>query len=108
MSGESAAERSAENESFFRNLNDNIDEFAARLGTETEVVCECDRPGCVQLLGRVRRDLYERVRAHPRRFFVKPGHERAGLERVVERQTRFYVVEKLGEAGEAADRWARG
>jgi hypothetical protein len=39
---------------------------------------------------------------------VKPGHERAGLERVVERQTRFYVVEKLGEAGEAADRWARG
>jgi hypothetical protein len=37
---------------------------------------------------------YADVRAHPTRFFVVPGHEREELDRVVEQNARFAVVEK--------------
>jgi hypothetical protein len=33
-----------------------------------------------------------------------PGHEEATIERVVERQPSFLVVEKVGEAREQIDR----
>ena len=37
-------------------------------------------------------------------FFVKPGHGRPELERVVEENERFAVGEKFGEAGEVAEK----
>jgi hypothetical protein len=36
-------------------------------------------------------------------FAVVPGHERLDVERVVEEGRGYFVVEKLGEAGEAAE-----
>jgi hypothetical protein len=52
---------------------------------------------------------YEAVRGHGARFVVVPGHETthvAGVEIAVvaERHERFSVMEKVGEAGEAARR----
>jgi hypothetical protein len=48
-------------------------------------------------------DEYAAVRARPRVFAVVPGHERLDVERVVEEGRGYFVVEKLGEAGEAAE-----
>jgi hypothetical protein len=52
-------------------------------------------------------DVYESVRANPRRFIVKPGHERRELERVVDARDGYLVVEKVGDAGAVAERAAR-
>jgi hypothetical protein len=46
---------------------------------------------------------YEEIRSDPRRFVVKPGHELPDFERVVE-QEGYYVVQKVGDAGEVAER----
>jgi hypothetical protein len=47
--------------------------------------------------------LYEAVRDQPRWFVVVPGHEREGVERVVQEHHGCLVIEKLGEAGEVAE-----
>jgi hypothetical protein len=39
-------------------------------------------------------ETYEAVRANPRRFVLRPGHEIVDAEDVVERSARFVVVEK--------------
>ena len=41
---------------------------------------------------------YERVRADNDRFVVVPGHEDAHIERVVERNEGYFVVDKRPEA----------
>ena len=48
-------------------------------------------------------DEYEGVRRESMRFFVIPGHEDESVERVVERNERYVVVEKFGEAADEAD-----
>ena len=47
--------------------------------------------------------LYEAVRDHPRWFIVVPGHQREGVERVVQEHPGCLVIEKVGEAGELAE-----
>jgi hypothetical protein len=42
----------------------------------------------------------ERIRSHPRRFLILPGHEVPEIETVVETEQDYVVVEKLDdEAG---------
>jgi hypothetical protein len=43
-------------------------------------------------------DEYERVRSQRDRFALVPGHENSAIERVVERDDRYVVVDKLDEA----------
>jgi hypothetical protein len=38
------------------------------------------------------------------RFVVLPGHEQSAIERTVENEPEFLVVEKIGEAREQIDR----
>jgi hypothetical protein len=61
--------------------------------TEGQFVCECSDATCV---GKVflRPVEYADIREHPTRFFVLPGHEVVGVERVVEENDGFSVVEK--------------
>jgi len=47
--------------------------------------------------------LYEAVRDQPRWFVVVPGHQREGLERVVQERSDCLVIENLGHAGEVAE-----
>lgn len=61
--------------------------------TQGEFVCECSDSTCVDAI-RLTPTEYGDVRAHPTRFFVVPGHELTELERVVEENIRFTVVEK--------------
>jgi hypothetical protein len=88
------------NEATFRELNEDIEEDS---GDRVAFRCECGRLGCNRLL-QISRAQYEAVRAHPRRFFLLPGHERPDVEDVVERQDDYVVVEKRGAAGAVAER----
>jgi len=63
--------------------------------------CECGRGGCTTMLELTPAE-YERVRAHPRRFVLAPGHEDPSVEDVVERHAGYVLVEKRGQAGALA------
>ena len=41
---------------------------------------------------------YEAIRSSPERFPIKPGHDYPEFEQVVDKNDRFVVVEKFGEA----------
>jgi hypothetical protein len=94
-------ERLAINEATFRRVNEGIE--AGSDDHHMVFACECGRLGCNQLLELSRAD-YDAVREHPRRFFLLPGHELLDIERVVERHDGYFVVEKVGRAGDVAER----
>ena len=79
-------ERIAQNEVSFRHLND-------ELGVMGVFICECADPACREHV-QMPRERYEAIRADPRRFFVKPGHEIPEAEDVIEREETWNVVEK--------------
>jgi hypothetical protein len=95
--------RVAINESLFREVNERIGELGELYDAgAVEFVCECGDADCAQRLTLTIGE-YERVRASPDRFFLVPGHERLDVERVVEDNGSFVVVEKTGEAGAIAE-----
>lgn len=101
------ATRLAQNETVFREVNEQIAAVDERLGRDrpdqpTEIVCECGRSDCMERIV-VTRGEYEVVRAAPTRFFVVPGHADAAVERVVGGNGAYEIVEKLpGEPSKIA------
>jgi hypothetical protein len=99
--------RRAQNEALFREVNERIEEISGGLAEgdqqpeELRLVCECGRQECAELLEATVAE-YEAVRSNPRCFLVLAGHEQNEIERVIERNSRFFVVEKYEEAGEVA------
>jgi hypothetical protein len=87
--------RLARNEALFRGVNEKVAELGDRKAT-FEIICECGREDCLEQLV-VTLAEYERVRAEPTHFIVKPGHELGEVERIVERLDRFVVIEKHEE-----------
>jgi hypothetical protein len=99
----SGGERRALNENIFREMNERIELLGEEFGDEAvEFLCECADPACSAGLS-LPLSAYEGVRARPRWFVLVPGHQREGLERVVEQHSGYVVVEKLAEAGEVAE-----
>jgi hypothetical protein len=98
------AERQGRNESLFREVNERIAELNQAFDVEgrSEFLCECTREECKEPIS-ISIAEYENVRNESTRFFVVPGHEDESVERVVERNDRYLVVEKIGEAAEEAD-----
>ena len=92
--------KGAENESLLREVNDRIEEIADDAAS-MEFLCECADPDCTETLELSVME-YELIRSSPVRFPVKPGHIDPELERVVEEDERYVVVEKTGLAGEVA------
>jgi len=86
--------RQARNEVLFREVNQRIAELSENwAGGEFHIVCECATIGCQTMLP-MKVEEYQRVRAHPRRFFIFPGHDVPDIEDVVERHHAYQVVEK--------------
>jgi hypothetical protein len=88
--------RMARTESAFRELNEAIEQTALRLDADKATfVCECADPQCAH---RVTAELddYESLREEPTHFLVAPGHDKPEIERVVERNDDYDVVEKVG------------
>jgi hypothetical protein len=99
-------ERKARNEAMLREVNERIEQInkeAEARGWAPEdrfgFLCECgaEDGGCD---GRVELtiDEYEAVRGQDDRFVLVPGHETRGVERVIQRNERFVVVDKVDDA----------
>ena len=77
---EAGEERRARNEVTFRAANERIARKAAALGAGDQPVpflCECPQPTCTDLVF-LSLDEYTEIRAHPRQFLARPGHEGSG------------------------------
>jgi hypothetical protein len=102
------SERVGRNEALFREVNERIKEVSESLrsvsgASALEFVCECSRAECHAAVELELAD-YERVRASPERFLVAVGHLWAPeSERLVEEHDGYWVVEKDGDAAEAAE-----
>ncbi len=87
-------ERQARNEALFRDVNERIADLAYKgLDLDFHVICECAQLGCRTML-RIELDDYRRVRAHPRRFLIAPGHAVPEIEDVIDQHDAYQVVEK--------------
>jgi hypothetical protein len=99
------ADRAARNEEIFRGINERIEEGAEQHGVNAPLPfhCECGRSSCLERI-ELAPPVYDRVVRERYRFVLAPGHEEAAIERVIERQPAYLVVEKVGEAREQIDR----
>jgi hypothetical protein len=85
----------ARTEALFRDVNERIAESAQRFdAASTQFVCECADPSCTHRL-EATLDEYEHVREDGATFMLAPGHDHPDIERVVERNHHFHVVEKM-------------
>jgi hypothetical protein len=88
-----------------RRVNESIERGTN--GAAPTFVCECGNIGC-QATVTLPIHAYEAVRTDFNRFFVVPGHEIAGVDRVVETHpTHLVVVKREPEAREMAKQTAR-
>ena len=83
----------------FRELNERLSSFNTALSDllpNAAVACECGNAGCTELL-EVPLETYDAVRRTPRRFIVAAGfeHLRAGRERLVQQDAKYWIVETL-------------
>jgi hypothetical protein len=95
--------RLAQNEAFFRSLNEHLAGGAA-IGDDVlnAFLCECGDDDCVDAISLTRAE-YEAVRADATHFVIVPGHELPEVERELERNERYAVVEKLGATAAVAE-----
>lgn len=95
--------RVGKNEALFRRVNERLKEVGESFSHVAETatfVCECGDASCAEPVMMTLEE-YERVRADPTHFFVKPGHEHDAIEEVIERHDGYVVVLKAtgGPAG---------
>lgn len=107
VSGDQRASRAARNQSFFREINERVKDLNEGFSLVLplgEWVCECADQLCVTRIELSARE-YETIRENGTRFFVAPGDEHVwpDVEHVTERNERYWVVEKLGEAGKVSE-----
>jgi hypothetical protein len=100
-------QRAAQNQSLFREVNERVkdvnDSFHV-FTTLSEWVCECANDECFERITMSARE-YEDIRRDATRFFVSPNdqHVWPDAERVVERLTNYWVVEKIEVAARIAN-----
>ena len=98
--------RAARNQMLFRGINERVEaindsfRLVAPMG---EWLCECANDTCLERI-EMSIEEYEAVRQDGARFFVAPSDEHVwpDVERVIEHNDRYWVVEKTGHAGELA------
>jgi hypothetical protein len=94
------------NESVHRNRNERFVRDAPNRGFDrVAFVCECGAPICNDDVILTIEE-YEHIRAHPTWFVLAAGHEdtETALERIVDAERGYVVVEKIGSAGAEAAR----
>ena len=99
-----------------RSANEQLERSCVGLGSIDHgrffFICECGDRACGGLL-QLSVAEYEAVREHAARFAISPNHENPEVERVVEQNGRFAVVETVTgllskPARETNPRWQRG
>lgn len=88
-------QRLIENEERLRRANELVD--AGRIdeprGRKELFLCECSNDDCTETVD-LHWDEYLEIRKHENRFVIRPGHETAGLDVLVERSAGYLVVDK--------------
>ncbi len=101
-------ERAGRNESRYRNLNERMEPHnAVHVWVDPPMpdwICECASTECMKPV-RLTLSEYEAVRAEATHFLVVPSDEHLSraVERVVERNERYWVVQKIGEAADVSE-----
>ena len=100
--------RAAENQSLFREVNERVKDLNVRFSFVTKVgdwICECANDTCFEHLA-LSADEYEAIRRDGASFVVATSDEHVwpDVERVTERNTRYWVVEMNDRASELAKR----
>ena len=98
--------RAARNQSLFREVNERVKDVNDRFRIFTPLgdwVCECANDWCAERI-EMSSEEYEEIRRNGARFFVVASSEHvwADVERVVERRSGYWIVEKMEEAAELA------
>jgi hypothetical protein len=86
-------QRLARNQAIFREVNERLREIADPAEGLTDYLCECSDVGCRETMQLATIE-YEAVRSMPNTFVIVPGHERLEVERVIDDNDRFMLVEK--------------
>jgi hypothetical protein len=92
------AARAARNQMLFRGINERLRGLnAASLADDGEWICECANDACAERVAMSVKE-YETIRESRHRFFVAPAdvHVWPNVHRVVERNHRYWIVEKIG------------
>jgi hypothetical protein len=103
-------ERIARNQVIFREANDRlrdrIESMDGDLG-RVPFICECAAPECRELVSLTLEE-YARVRKSDRWFFNAVGHEAVAgpSSQTIAATDRYVIAEKVGDAGEYAERFA--
>ena len=100
------ATRLGRNEALYREVNERVKQINEAFNSLVPLgdwICECGNERCATRVA-MTRDEYEAVRAVDTHFAVAPGdaHFFPDIERIVARQERYWVVEKLGVAATVA------
>ena len=98
VSDEATRRRVAINQTILRRVNEAMRD--PRADAVVSFRCECGQLGCNELI-RLSRAEYDAVRSHPRRFAIVAAHEVVEIERIVERHSRYAVVEARDPAAAA-------
>jgi hypothetical protein len=98
--------RAASNQTLFRDVNERVKELNEGFTLFTplgEWICECANDTCTERVEMSAVE-YEKIRSEGMRFFVAPSDEHVwpDVELVTERTERYWIVEKVGLAGELA------
>jgi hypothetical protein len=102
------AGRGARTQAMFRAVNEQvkgINEAFSDVVALGDWTCECFDQSCSKIVALTIEE-YESLRADPKRFGVAPGdtHVDEAIERVVKKNDRYWIVEKMGLAADLATR----
>jgi hypothetical protein len=94
--------RLAKNEAIFRDVNERVVVINEELGPDPRaadlvdgLICECSEPGCLERVGPLRTGQYEAVPNDPRLFMIAANHQAREVERVIDENAGYWIVEKL-------------
>ena len=95
--------KAGQNESAFRDINEHLQGLnPERAGASSPYVCECWKAGCTEIIHLTGAE-YEHVRSDSRWFVVRPEHVSIDVERVMERHSGYWIVEKFGASAKIAN-----
>ena len=98
--------KAARNQSLFREVNERIKEVgeqSASIADNEQAICECANDKCSERIS-VNVEEYQHVRERPTWFLVAASEEHyfPEVERVIESNERYWIVEKLDGAAVVA------
>lgn len=88
--------RIGENEALYRAINERIEGLNETFGLISEsmtVICECAELECAEQI-ELPIPEYERARADPTQFVVRPGHVVPDVESVLEQHDDWFLIRK--------------